>query len=104
MTQSEPGKGSLWGGPMRSRPTASGSARIGQRRWWGIPTAAGCALLGGLLVRYGAVTTPGELLRRGPSTLVSFAPEQGRHVGERGADIGNHGTVGKPRSKLPRES
>jgi formate-dependent nitrite reductase membrane component NrfD len=78
-------------------------ARIGQRRWWGIPSAAGCALVGGLLLRYGAVTTPGELLRRGPSTVVSFAPEEGRRVGERGADIGNHGAVGKPRSKLPRQ-
>jgi formate-dependent nitrite reductase membrane component NrfD len=78
-------------------------ARIGQRRWWGIPTAAGCALLGGLLLRYGAVTTPSELLRRGPSTLVSFAPEEGRHVGEPGADIGNHGEAVKPRSKLPME-
>jgi protein NrfD len=78
-------------------------ARIGHQRGWGIPAAAGCALLGGLLLRYGAVTTPGELLRRGPSTLVSFAPEEGRHVGERGADIGNHTQVGKPRSKLPRE-
>jgi formate-dependent nitrite reductase membrane component NrfD len=78
-------------------------ARIGQRRWWGIPAAAGCALLGGLLLRYGAVTTPGELLRRGRSTLVSFAPEEHRHIGERGADIGNHGPLGSPRSKLPSE-
>ncbi|HEV3262596.1 MAG TPA: NrfD/PsrC family molybdoenzyme membrane anchor subunit [Gemmataceae bacterium] len=75
-------------------------ARVGHRRWWGIPGAAACALLGGLLLRYGAVTTPGELLRRGPSTLVRFAPEQGRRVGEPGADIGNHGAVAKPHSKL----
>ena len=77
--------------------------QLGQRRWWGISSAAGCALLGGLLLRYGPVTTPGELLRRGPSTLASFGPEEGRHVGERGADIGNHGEVGTPRSKLPGE-
>jgi hypothetical protein len=32
-------------------------ARIGQRRWWGIPAAAVCALFGGLLLRYGAVST-----------------------------------------------
>src|SRR5262249_44139785 len=75
-------------------------ARVGHRRWWGVPGAAVCALLGGLLLRYGAVTTPAELLRRGPSTLVSFAPEEGRRVGGRGADIGNHGAVVRPRSKL----
>jgi formate-dependent nitrite reductase membrane component NrfD len=78
-------------------------ARIGHRRRWGIPAAAAFALLGGLLLRYGALTTPGELLRRGPSALVSFAPEEDRHVGERGAGIGNHGEVGKPRSKLMRQ-
>jgi formate-dependent nitrite reductase membrane component NrfD len=71
------------------------------RRWGGIPAAAACVLLGGLLMRYGAVTTPGELLRRGPSTLVSFAPEQSRAHGEPGADIGNHGPTVTPRSKLP---
>ncbi len=75
--------------------------RIGQRRRWALPAAAGCALLGGLLLRYGAVTTPGELLRRGPSTLVSFAPEAGRRIGQSGADIGNHPEVVRPRSKLP---
>jgi formate-dependent nitrite reductase membrane component NrfD len=79
-------------------------ARVGHRRWWGVPGAAACALLGGLLLRYGAVTTPSELLRRGPSTLVSFAPEEGRRVGERGADIGNPGEEVKPRSKLEPES
>jgi protein NrfD len=75
-------------------------ARIGSRRRWGMPAAAGCVLLGGLLLRYGAVTTPGELLRRGPSAVVSFAPEQSRHVGQRGADIGNHDPASWPRSKL----
>jgi hypothetical protein len=57
-------------------------------------------LVGGLLLRYGIVTTPGELLRRGPSTLASFAPEEHRRIGQPGADIGNHGEV-QPRSKLP---
>jgi protein NrfD len=71
--------------------------RVGRRRRWGMPGAALCVLLGGLLLRYGAVTTPSELLRRGPSTLVGFAPEQGRQVGEGGADIGNHGQEIKPR-------
>jgi protein NrfD len=76
-------------------------ARAAHRWRWGVPGAAACALLGGLLLRYGAVTTPAELLRRGPSVLVSFAPEAGRQVGEPGADIGNHGEVVRPRSKLP---
>jgi formate-dependent nitrite reductase membrane component NrfD len=74
--------------------------RVGHRRWWGVPAAAACALLGGLLLRYGAVRTPAELLARGPSTRVSFAPEEHRRVGEPGADIDNHGPVGHPRSKL----
>jgi len=78
-------------------------ARIGHRYGWGIPAAAACALFGGLLLRYAAVATPSELLRRGPPTLVSFAPEEGRRAGEPGADIGNHGTVGKPRTKLSGE-
>src|SRR5262249_54259232 len=76
-------------------------ARVGHGRPWGIPAAAACVLLGGLLIRYGAITTPGELLRRGPSTLVSFAPEEHRRAGEPGADIGNHGEAVRPRSKLP---
>src|SRR5262245_11532849 len=75
-------------------------ARVGHRRRWGIPAAAACTLLGGLLLRYGALATPGELLRRGPSALVSFAPEEGRRVGEPGADIGNHTEADRPHSKL----
>jgi formate-dependent nitrite reductase membrane component NrfD len=78
-------------------------ARVGRRRPWGLPAAAACALLGGLLLRYAAVTTPGELLRCGPSALVSFAPEQGRRIGEPGADIGNHPERVVPLSKLPEE-
>src|SRR5205823_6361601 len=50
--------------------------RVGHRVWWAIPAAAACTLLGGLLLRYGAITTPGELLRDGPSALVRFAPEE----------------------------
>jgi formate-dependent nitrite reductase membrane component NrfD len=75
-------------------------ARVGHRVWWGMPGAAACALLGGLVLRYGAVTTPGELLRRGPSTLVRFAPEEGRQIGQPGADFGNHGNAVTPHSKL----
>jgi formate-dependent nitrite reductase membrane component NrfD len=48
--------------------------RIGNRRRWAIPAAAVSALVGGLLLRYGAVTTPGELLRRGPAVADAFGP------------------------------
>lgn len=75
--------------------------RVGERRSWSVPAVAGCVLFGGLLLRYGAVTTPEELIRRGPSTLTSFAPEEHRRIGEPGADIGNHGKTVQPRSKLP---
>jgi formate-dependent nitrite reductase membrane component NrfD len=40
--------------------------RFGRRHTWAMPAAAFFALVGGLLLRYGAVTTAGELLRRGP--------------------------------------
>jgi formate-dependent nitrite reductase membrane component NrfD len=81
-------------------------AHVGRLYAWGVPAAAVCALLGGLLLRYGAVTTPGELLRRGPAVMTRFGPESGRRVGQRGADIGNHAPVVHPPSKLapePRE-
>jgi hypothetical protein len=73
--------------------------RVGHRRAWGVPVAAACVLLGGLLLRYGAVTTPGELLARGPTGVAAFGPELGRHHGEPGADPGNHGP--DIRTKLP---
>jgi formate-dependent nitrite reductase membrane component NrfD len=63
--------------------------RFGRYHSWALPAAAVCSLLGGLLLRYGAVTTPGELLRRGPDVANSFAPEEDRTAGERGADFGN---------------
>jgi formate-dependent nitrite reductase membrane component NrfD len=78
-------------------------ARVGGRRPWGLPGAAACALLGGLLLRYSAVTTPGELLRRGSSAVVRFTPEAGRRVGERGADMGNYVDGVQPRGKLSKE-
>jgi formate-dependent nitrite reductase membrane component NrfD len=62
--------------------------RIGRRLGWAIPTAAASALVGGLLLRYGAVTTPGEMLRSGPTVAVFF-----------GGDGGNHGAVLQPRTK-----
>lgn len=76
--------------------------RLGPRHRWGVPAAAVCVLVGGLLLRYGAVTTPSELLHRGPSVLVSFAPEQWRQRGEPGADLGNRAAAGQPRSFGPR--
>jgi formate-dependent nitrite reductase membrane component NrfD len=80
-------------------------ARVGHHRPWGFPAAAGCVLLGGLLLRYGAVTTPKELLRRGPSAAVRFAPEEDRRPGQPGADPGNHGPPASvhPASKLQGE-
>lgn len=75
--------------------------RVGERRPWGLPAAAVCVLVGGLLLRYGTVTTPGELLRRGPSTVASFAPEEHRRRGDSGADIGNYVDKIRERSKLP---
>jgi formate-dependent nitrite reductase membrane component NrfD len=94
------------------------------RRPWAAPAAAACVLLGGLLLRYGAVSTPAELLARGPTAAVAerpvgtpegwldgtalqkvLTPEAARERGERGADVNNRpGPVVVPRSKLPRET
>jgi hypothetical protein len=57
--------------------------RFGQRHTWAMPAAAFCALFGGLLLRYGAVTTAGELLRRGPAVA------EHRHTGQPVADSSN---------------
>jgi hypothetical protein len=77
---------------------------IGNRRHWGVPAAAVSVLVGGLILRYGAITTPGELLARGPEGVASFGPEGDRRIGQRGADIGNRrGPVVKPRTKIPPE-
>jgi formate-dependent nitrite reductase membrane component NrfD len=64
--------------------------RFEPQHTWAIPAAAVCALLGGLLLRYGAVTTSGEMLRRGPEIADRIAPEPHRVVGEPGADFGNY--------------
>jgi formate-dependent nitrite reductase membrane component NrfD len=91
-------------------------------RPWAVPVGASCVLLGGFLLRYGAVTTPGELLARGPAAAPAvaadgtppgwldgtalqawFAPEQTRKPGQPGADPDNRsGPTVTPRSKLPR--
>ncbi len=76
-------------------------ALVGRQRPWGVPAAAICVLVGGLLLRYGALTTPGELLVRGPAIEASFAPEEGRRPGQPGADVENRGPDFRPKSKLP---
>jgi formate-dependent nitrite reductase membrane component NrfD len=74
---------------------------VSRQRWWGVPAAAVFVLLGGLLLRYGAVTTAGELLARGPDAVTNFGPEGSRRHGQHGADIGNRrGPEVTPRSKL----
>jgi formate-dependent nitrite reductase membrane component NrfD len=79
-------------------------AYAGRRHPWGIPGAAVCALLGGLVLRYGAVTTSAEMLRRGPALAEAFAPEPHRQIGQPGADIGNQGgPTFQPESKHPSE-
>jgi protein NrfD len=54
---------------------------VGRRFAWGIPAAAVCALLGGFILRYGALTTNGELLRRGPEAANTYPP------GNQGVDV-----------------
>jgi formate-dependent nitrite reductase membrane component NrfD len=80
--------------------------RVGHRRPWGVPAAAVCALVGGLLLRYGVVRTPAELLARGPALTAGFAPEEHRRRGEPGADPGNHppDPEVQPRTKLVKKS
>jgi formate dehydrogenase major subunit len=79
------------------------NVRVGHLKPWGLPATAACVLVGGLLLRYGVVTTPGEILRRGPEVASRFAPEEHRRHGEPGADPGNHPPDPEiqPRTKLP---
>jgi formate-dependent nitrite reductase membrane component NrfD len=63
-------------------------------------TAALLALIGGLLLRSSLLTTPPELLRQGPATVVGFGPEDGRkRGGGPGGDAGNQTGPIEPRSK-----
>jgi formate-dependent nitrite reductase membrane component NrfD len=63
--------------------------------------AAAFALFGGLLLRYALLTTPPELLARGPAHVARFGPEDGRQRGEgTGADPDNRGGAVEPRSKV----
>ena len=58
-------------------------------------------LAGGLILRYGIVTTPGELLRDGPAVLRGISPEDGRPQGDgSGADPLNRPAELRPRSKV----
>jgi protein NrfD len=93
-------------------------AFVAPQRGWGVPTAAACVLVGGLLLRYAAVTTPPEILARGPAISARSAPDSDRKVGtpemmglgpevnrkrgEPGADIDNRRSPDvMPRTKLP---
>jgi formate-dependent nitrite reductase membrane component NrfD len=62
--------------------------------------AAILTLVGGFLLRYAILTTPAELLVRGPGAVVGFSPEDGRRPGQSGADAGNRAPELKPRSKV----
>jgi formate-dependent nitrite reductase membrane component NrfD len=63
--------------------------------------ASALALLGGFLLRYALVSTPPELLSRGPAHLAGFSPEDGRaRGGGTGADPGNRTPELQPRSKV----
>src|SRR5207248_3853844 len=80
--------------------------RVGHHKPWGMPAAAVCALVGGLLLRYGVVELPAEMLRRGPALMAGFAPEEHRPRGKPGADPGNHAPAPEvqPRTKLPADA
>lgn len=78
--------------------------------------SAVCALLGGLLLRYGILTTPPELLAHRPAILAETpegpigtppntwfrpaSPEDGRQPEQRGADPDNRSPETRPQSKV----
>jgi formate-dependent nitrite reductase membrane component NrfD len=72
-------------------------------RGWSRVAAAACVLVGGLCLRAGAVTVNGELLARGPAATAGISPEGTRHVGQPGADPGNHLPEVPARTKLPED-
>ena len=72
-------------------------------RGWAQVAAAVCVLVGGLCLRVGAVGVNAELLARGPAANRGISPELTRHVGQPGADPGNHGAEIPARTKLPGE-
>jgi formate-dependent nitrite reductase membrane component NrfD len=89
---------------------------FGARRAWALPVTAACVLVGGLLLRYGVLMTPPELLRQNPAFQARYEPEASvgapdlgglgpevqRQPGQPGADVENRrGPVVLPRSKLP---
>jgi formate-dependent nitrite reductase membrane component NrfD len=67
-------------------------------RGWSQAATAVCVLVGGLFLRTGVVTVNAELLARGPAVNRGISPELTRHVGQLGADPGNHG----PETIIPR--
>jgi formate-dependent nitrite reductase membrane component NrfD len=77
--------------------------RVYGSRGWAQAIAAAFVLVGGLCLRVGAVTVNAELLARGPAGHRGISPEQTRHVGQPGADPGNHGTDIPAKTKLPGE-
>jgi formate-dependent nitrite reductase membrane component NrfD len=90
-----------------------GIGRVGVR---GALAAAVCALVGGFLLRYGILSTPGALLARGPVAfpgevraptrgadwLPRISPEQNRRPGRRGADPLNRPVPAHPDEVTPR--
>jgi formate-dependent nitrite reductase membrane component NrfD len=67
----------------------------------GAIVASALALAGGFLMRYALLTTPPELLARGPAGVARFSPEDGRPRGEAtGADPDNRGGPVEPPSKI----
>jgi formate-dependent nitrite reductase membrane component NrfD len=74
--------------------------RLGMDGRWSLPAAAACALLGGFILRYGILKTPPEILRNGPALASHFSPEDGRLVGQTGADSGNRRKDFAPRTKV----
>jgi formate-dependent nitrite reductase membrane component NrfD len=67
----------------------------------GAVVAAVLALVGGFLLRYALLTTPPELLARGPAGVARFSPEDGRPRGEgTGADPHNYAGEVEPPSKV----